>query len=366
MAVDQFCLKWNNFQASIISAFESLQTTQDLADVTLTTEGLSVKAHKIILSACSPYFRTVFKENPCSHPIVILKDILYDDLLAVLNFMYHGEVLVTKDRLHSFLQTAEVLQVSGLLGCSDVGKPKPPKQKDSELQQSVAKRIKVTPTKIAKKDYLKQDERKTIQEAGRKEIPLEKIKVEVEERHLHPDVNENVGFSAISDNKPSILESVLENKDTSSILERSLLSHTTTTGSTSKHTQNDQTQSTSELAKHLSIPRDNLNNSPSIDLSNESCGLIKVEEESIEIPLDPSVATETITHLRTSQSQHGSQCGNCPHCGKTYSNQSALKYHVRLMHSDLLNLYCCHLCPEIFDYREAYKRHMAEIHSLRN
>lgn len=61
MAVDQFCLKWNNFQSSIIHAFESLQTTQDLADVTLTCEGINIKAHKIILSACSPYFRTVFK-----------------------------------------------------------------------------------------------------------------------------------------------------------------------------------------------------------------------------------------------------------------------------------------------------------------
>lgn len=61
MAVDQFCLKWNNFQSSIITAFESLQNTEDLADVTLTCEGINVKAHKIILSACSPYFRTVFK-----------------------------------------------------------------------------------------------------------------------------------------------------------------------------------------------------------------------------------------------------------------------------------------------------------------
>lgn len=61
MAADHFCLKWNNFQSSIITAFESLQTTEDLADVTLTCEGLNVKAHKIILSAFSSYFRTVFK-----------------------------------------------------------------------------------------------------------------------------------------------------------------------------------------------------------------------------------------------------------------------------------------------------------------
>lgn len=66
------------------------------------------------------------------------------------------------------------------------------------------------------------------------------------------------------------------------------------------------------------------------------------------------------------QPHHSSQCGNCPHCGKVYSNQSALKYHVRLVHSDLTNMYCCHLCPESFDYREGYKKHMAEVHMIRN
>lgn len=140
MAVDQFCLKWNNFQSSIITAFESLQNTQDLADVTLTCEGVSVKAHKIILSACSPYFRTVFKENPCPHPIVILKDVYYIDLLAVLNFMYHGEVLVSKDQLKSFLQTAEILQVSGLNGYADFN-PKCMPTKNVQKMQKVAKPV---------------------------------------------------------------------------------------------------------------------------------------------------------------------------------------------------------------------------------
>lgn len=61
MSAKQFCLKWNNFHSNILNAFESLQSSEDLTDVTLTCEGISVKAHKFILSACSPYFRTVFK-----------------------------------------------------------------------------------------------------------------------------------------------------------------------------------------------------------------------------------------------------------------------------------------------------------------
>lgn len=60
---DQFCLRWNNFQTNIVSALDSLKCSEDLVDVTLTCEGRNIKAHKVILSACSPYFRNVFKVN---------------------------------------------------------------------------------------------------------------------------------------------------------------------------------------------------------------------------------------------------------------------------------------------------------------
>lgn len=66
------------------------------------------------------------------------------------------------------------------------------------------------------------------------------------------------------------------------------------------------------------------------------------------------------------QSNHAAICGDCPHCGKKYSNQSALKYHVRLMHSDLTNRLCCYLCPRSFTMRETFKDHMWTSHGQRN
>lgn len=104
-------------------------------------------------------------------------------------------------------------------------------------------------------------------------------------------------------------------------------------------------------------------------LNNQT--IVKTEDENVEVTIDlPNVVGDigivNVRPIPDIQPHHSSQCGNCPHCGKIYSNQSALKYHVRLVHSDLLNLYCCHLCPEVFDYREGYKKHMVEVHSLRN
>lgn len=99
---------------------------------------------------------------------------------------------------------------------------------------------------------------------------------------------------------------------------------------------------------------------------------VKIETDpskTFDLNIDPTVQGDVTLQFSRNpdlQAHHSSQCGNCPHCGKIYSNQSALKYHVRLVHSDLTNMYCCHLCPEAFDYREGYKKHMVEVHSIRN
>lgn len=52
--------------------------------------------------------------NPCKHPIVILKDVGYNELSGLLQFMYRGEVNVYQEELANFLKTAELLQVKGL------------------------------------------------------------------------------------------------------------------------------------------------------------------------------------------------------------------------------------------------------------
>lgn len=54
--------------------------------------------------------------NPCKHPIVILKDVCHKELVAILQFMYQGEVNVRQEELATFLKTAEMLQIKGLTG----------------------------------------------------------------------------------------------------------------------------------------------------------------------------------------------------------------------------------------------------------
>lgn len=57
--------------------------------------------------------------NSCKHPIVILKDVNYRDLSAMLHFMYQGEVNIKQEDIASFLKVAETLQIKGLTTESD-------------------------------------------------------------------------------------------------------------------------------------------------------------------------------------------------------------------------------------------------------
>lgn len=109
-----FCLRWNNFQSNMLDVFERLFLDERFVDVTLACEGQLIKAHKMVLSASSSYFQDIFTTTPCSHPVVIMKDVAAKDLRKILEFMYKGEINVSKQEIASVLTVAEVLHVRGL------------------------------------------------------------------------------------------------------------------------------------------------------------------------------------------------------------------------------------------------------------
>ncbi|XP_045482460.1 zinc finger protein 184-like [Harmonia axyridis] len=115
MGSEHYCLRWNNHQSNLLGVFSQLLRDESLVDVTLAcSEGHSIRAHKVVLSACSSYFQTLFIDHPSRHPIVILKDVRFSELRTLIEFMYKGEVNVEYCQLSALLKTAESLKVKGL------------------------------------------------------------------------------------------------------------------------------------------------------------------------------------------------------------------------------------------------------------
>ncbi|KAL5282599.1 mod(mdg4) family protein [Megaselia abdita] len=112
---EQFSLCWNNFNTNLSAGFHESLCRGDLVDVTLAAEGQFVKAHRLVLSVCSPYFRKMFTTMPANqHAFVFLKDVSHSALKDLIQFMYCGEVNVKQDALPAFISTAEALQIKGL------------------------------------------------------------------------------------------------------------------------------------------------------------------------------------------------------------------------------------------------------------
>lgn len=112
----QYCLRWNNHRSNLLTVFDELLQNEAFTDVTLAVDGgASVKCHKMVLAACSSYFQTLFIDLPCKHPIVVLKDVKYSEIKAILEYMYRGEVNVAQEQLGGLLKVAEVLKVKGLV-----------------------------------------------------------------------------------------------------------------------------------------------------------------------------------------------------------------------------------------------------------
>jgi len=114
--MDKFCLKWNDFEANIRESFRELREDQNHFDVTLASDDdHQVQAHKIILSAGSHFFSNILTKTKHPSPFLYLKGIKGVELEYIIEFLYNGEVNIAQEELNSFLETAQELQVKGLI-----------------------------------------------------------------------------------------------------------------------------------------------------------------------------------------------------------------------------------------------------------
>nr|XP_045608086.1 longitudinals lacking protein, isoforms H/M/V-like isoform X12 [Procambarus clarkii] len=107
-------LKWNNHRTTFIHILGVLRDKQAYTDVTLACDGKFYSVHKLVLSTCSDYFCAMFDKTACKSPVIVLKDIKCEDLEALLDYMYLGEVNVRQSDLASLIKAAENLRIKGL------------------------------------------------------------------------------------------------------------------------------------------------------------------------------------------------------------------------------------------------------------
>ena len=114
---EKFALKWNDYQSNWNSSLSELRKDSDFADVTLISDDkVKFSAHKVILSSCSNMFKFILKENSNANPLLYLCGVTSVNLGYILDYIYHGEVNLFQEQLNSFLESAQKLEIEGLIG----------------------------------------------------------------------------------------------------------------------------------------------------------------------------------------------------------------------------------------------------------
>ena len=120
MSDEKFCLKWDDFYKNITNTFNDLRRDTDFSDVTLVCdEGQQIDAHRIVLAASSQIFSSLLKKNDHFHPMIYMRGLKAKDLMAIVDFIYHGEVEIEQEDLTHFLALGKELQLKGITGSKD-------------------------------------------------------------------------------------------------------------------------------------------------------------------------------------------------------------------------------------------------------
>ena len=185
---DKFCLQWNSFRENTSSTFAQLREDKDFTDVTLVCEdGHQVETHKVILVSASPFFLTLLKRNKHPHPLVYMKGISSGDLMAMIDFLYFGEVNIYQENIDSFLAMADDLQLKGLQGNS--------KRRDSGSEETKPIPDQILQPSVSEPEYLiiPKDIKQLVQEGEKEPIadekPTKKYECEVCKKNFHQKSN---------------------------------------------------------------------------------------------------------------------------------------------------------------------------------
>merc|ERR1719347_739055 len=109
---EKYTLNWHTFSEHLSLMFKDLYQEGRYSDVTLVSDDQTqFKAHKIVLSACSPVFKKIIDSNPSHHPLIYLRGIRSYEMESILQFMYLGEGKFYHERMREFIKVAQELEV---------------------------------------------------------------------------------------------------------------------------------------------------------------------------------------------------------------------------------------------------------------
>ena len=124
---DNYNIEWEDYKETVSLSFKQLRQENVLCDVTLVTDDdIHLSAHKVVLSACSTFFKSIFRKTSHPNPLLYLGSIDSKNMNYILDYVYAGKVQIFEEDVENFLKLAKQLNIEGLTltdkNKSEVGK----------------------------------------------------------------------------------------------------------------------------------------------------------------------------------------------------------------------------------------------------
>ena len=117
MDTNMYKLMWQSYPDHLREMMQNMMQTDNFTDVTLVTDDKkSIKAHRNILSACSPVLNDILlkMDHQTNHPFIYLKGIQSSEMESILQFIYQGEARFAEYRLNEFISASQSLEITQL------------------------------------------------------------------------------------------------------------------------------------------------------------------------------------------------------------------------------------------------------------
>jgi len=138
MKAEKFNLTWRDFENCTSNSFRGFMSRQEFVDVTLMCDDNNqIRAHKVLLSACSEFFKNILvKTSHQQHTVVYIDNVTHQELQNIISFMYFGETTITQEEFTNFMRAAQKLQIKGLSEREQYCKQVPPSNTEKHLKRS--------------------------------------------------------------------------------------------------------------------------------------------------------------------------------------------------------------------------------------
>ena len=110
---EKYTLDWHSYSDHLKEALNDMMLSSEFADVTLVTDDKQqIRAHRNILSAASPVFKSILQiDSNNANPVIYLRGIQHSEMESIMQFIYLGEARFYEERMSEFLTVSEDLEI---------------------------------------------------------------------------------------------------------------------------------------------------------------------------------------------------------------------------------------------------------------